>query len=237
MEHFEKRGNPVESAKQYLSMADLMLMAKMYQEKNEFEKAKVCLERAAFASYLPAKFRLACFLRDTTNLEQTQAERFSRCERLLREVERAIDQKDILARVYFELSVLYEKMNRPISCLGYLLKSRRYGRDIDEKIISDYRKKIHQQVDINKLSEDAHGCYILGIECSKDAITMLHAFYFLEEAVKNGDPHGLAALELGELLELYPEHKEYYPQIANKFLGIAAERGNPQCLSVKRKPQ
>lgn len=234
MEHFEKRGNPVESAKQYLSMTDLMFMAKMYQEKNEFEKAKACLERAVSASCLPAKFRLACFLRDTTNLEQTQAERFSRCEQLLQEVERAIDQKDILARVYFELSVLYEKMNRPISCLGYLLKSRRYGRDIDEKIISDYRKKIHQQVDINKLSEDAHGCYILGAECSKDAITMLHAFYFLEEAVKNGDPHGLAALELGELLELYPEHKEYYSQIASKFLGIAAERGNPQYLYRKR---
>lgn len=237
MKQFEKQGNPLGSEKQYASMTDLMLMAKMYQEKSEFEKTLICLERAVFASYLPAKFRLACFLRDTIDLEQTQAERFSRCEQLLQEVERANDQKDILARVYFELSVLYEKMNRPISCLGYLLKSRRYGRDIDEKIISDYRKRIHQQVDINKLSEDAHGCYILGVECSKDAITMLHAFYFLEEAVKNGDPYGLAALELGELLELYPEHKEYYSQIASKFFGIAAERGNPQCLSVKRKPQ
>ena len=137
-----------------ITMTDLMQLAQQYQNQHEFEKAKVCLERAAFASYLPAKFRLACFLRDTTNLEQTQAERFSRCEQLLQEVERAIDQKDILARVYFELSVLYEKMNRPISCLGYLLKSRRHGCDIDEKIISDYRKKIHRQVDINKLSEE-----------------------------------------------------------------------------------
>lgn len=45
--------------------------------------------------------------------------------------------------------------------------------------------------------------------------------------------HGLAALELGELLESYPEYKAYYYALAQKYYMIAAARGNPQYLSRK----
>lgn len=224
----------VGSEAQEITMVDLMQLAKQYQNQNEYEKAYVCLERAASASYLPAKLCLARLLRDTARLEKTQAERFTQCEQLLLELERATDQEEVLAQVYFELSALYEKMSRPISCLAYLLRSRRYGRKIDEKVIAEYRRKIHQQIDINKLSDDVQGCYVLGVECSKDDTTIEHAIYFLEESVQNGDPYGLAALELGELLESYPKNKEYYSKIANKYFKIAAERGNPQYFTVKR---
>ena len=224
----------VGSEAQEITMDDLMQLAKQYQNQNKYEAARICLERAVSASYLPAKMCLARLLRDTASLEKTQAERFAQCEQLLLELERVTDQEDVLAQVYFELSTLYEKMSRPISCLAYLLKSRRYGRKIDEKIISEYRRKIHQQIDINKLAEDVRGCYVLGVECSKDDATIEHAIYFLEEAVQNGDPYGLAALELGELLESYPKNKEYYSKMENKYFKIAAERGNPQYFSRKR---
>ncbi len=224
----------VGSEAQEITMVDLMQLAKQYQNQNKYENARICLERAASASYLPAQMCLAQLLRDAASLEKTQAERFVQCEQLLLELEGATDQEDVLAQVYFELSTLYEKMRRPISCLAYLLKSRRYGRKIDEKIISEYRRKIHQQIDINKLSEDVRGCYVLGVECSKDDATIEHAIYFLEEAVQNGDPYGLAALELGELLEAYPKNKEYYSKMANKYFKIAAERGNPQYFTGKR---
>ena len=224
----------VGSEAQEITMDDFMQLAKQYQNQNKYEAARICLERAVSASYLPAKMCLACLLRDTASLEKTQVERFAQCEQLLLELERATDQEEVLAQVCFELSALYEKMKRPISCLAYLLRSRRYGRNIDEKIISEYRRRIHQQIDINKLSEDARGCYVLGVECSKDSATIEHAIYFLEEAVQNGDPYGLAALELAELLESYPEHKEYYSQMANKYFKIAAKRGNPQYFTGKR---
>ena len=224
----------VGSEAQEITMDDFMQLAKQYQNQNKYEAARICLERAVSASYLPAKMCLACLLRDTASLEKTQVERFAQCEQLLLELERATDQEEVLAQVCFELSALYEKMKRPISCLAYLLRSRRYGRNIDEKIISEYRRRIHQQIDINKLSEDARGCDVLGVECSKDSATIEHAIYFLEEAVQNGDPYGLAALELAELLESYPEHKEYYSQMANKYFKIAAKRGNPQYFTGKR---
>ena len=223
-------GNPEEN----ITMIDLMLLAKKYQDKGEYETARSYYEQASSASYLPAKLYLARLLRDTVSLGQAQADRFFRCEQLLLEIERTTDQEEVLAQVCFELSALYEKMKRPISCLAYLLRSRRYGRKIDEKIISEYRRRIHQQIDINKLSEDARGCYVLGVECSKNDATIEHAIYFLEEAVQNGDPYGLAALELAELLESYTEHKEYYSQMANKYFKIAAKRGNPQYFTGKR---
>ena len=224
----------VGSEAQEITMVDLMQLVKQYQNQNKYENARICLERAASASYLPAKLCLARLLRDTASLEKTQAERFTQCEQLLLELERATDQEEMLAQVYFELSALYEKMSRPISCLAYLLRSRRYGRKIDEKVIAEYRRKIHQQIDINKLSDDVQGCYVLGVECSKDDTTIEHAIYFLEESVQNGDPYGLAALELGELLESYPKNIEYYSKMANKYFKIAAERGNPQYFAEKR---
>ena len=213
------------------TMADLMQRATQYQNAGEYEKARTYLERAASASYLPAKFHLARFLRDSANLEQTQAERFSRCEQLLLELERTIDQKEILARVCFELSVLYEKMRRPISCLAYLLRSRRYGRNIEEQIISNYQKKICQQLDINNLSADVRGCYVLGVECAQNDATVHHAMYFLEEVVEHGDPNGIAALELADILSHSCKRDAHMQRLAKKYYAIAKERGNPDVLT------
>lgn len=90
--------------------------------------------------------------------------------------------------------------------------------------------------DIYAASKDPGGAYIMGSELARFPNLFEAAVYYLQEAVENGDIHGVAALDLGELLESYPEHKEYYSQMANRYFKIAAARGNPQYLSVKRKP-
>lgn len=222
---------PVGNAEANYTMADLILLAKKHQNSGEYETARYYYERAASASYAPAKFHLARLLRDTANLEQTQTERFSRCEKLLLELEGTIDQKEILAQVCFELSVLYEKMRQPISCLAYLLRSRRYGRSIEETIISNYQRKICQQIDINNLSANVRGCYVLGIECAKDEATVQHGIYFLEEAVQHGDPNGIAALELADILNRSLKQDAHMRNLAKKYYTIAKERGNPDILT------
>lgn len=231
MERHWDFGIPVEDKTQKITMADLMLLAKKHQNRGEYETARYYYERAASASYAPAKFHLARLLRDTANLEQTQTERFSRCEKLLLELEGTIDQKEILAQVCYELSILYEKMRQPISCLAYLLRSRRYGRSIEEQIISKYQKKICQQLDINNISADVQGCYVLGIECAKDETTIQHGIYLLEEAVQHGDPNGIAALELADILSHTTKHDSHARDLAKKYYTIAKERGNPDVLA------
>ena len=226
----KNKAYPLEDEK-YYSIADLLISAKHHEKNGEYDIARTHLERAVSASYAPAKFHLARLLRDTTNLEQTQAERFSRCEQLLLELERTLDKKEILAQICFELSVLYEKMRRPISCLAYLLRSRRYGRNIEEKIIANQQKKICQQLDINNVSADVQGCYVLGIEYAKDEATIQHGIYFLEEAVQHGDPNGIAALELADILSHTSRHDSHMRDLAKKYYTIAKGRGNPDVLT------
>lgn len=222
---------PVGGEEASLTMAEIMLLAKRHQAAGEYEAARIYLERAVFASYAPAKLHLARLLRDTESLAQTQSKRLLRCEQLLLELERTTEKREALAPICYELSLLYEKMRRPISCLGYLLRARRYGHEIEEKIVADCKKKICQQLDINKLSADARGCYVLGVECSKDHATMQHGVYFLEEAVQNADPNGVAALELADVLNYACQNDAQSQRLAKKYYAIAKKRGNPDVLA------
>ena len=138
--------------------------------------------------------------------------------------------------LYVELMNINRVLNRPVSAYGYLLRARRLGAKIPHGTAAEI-ENILKMGDIFAASKDPTGAYIMGSELARFPDCFEAAVYYLQEAVENGDIHGVAALDLGELLESYPEHKKYYSQMANRYFKIAAARGNPQYLSVKRKPQ
>ena len=132
--------------------------------------------------------------------------------------------------VCLELMNVYKLLNRPVSAYGYLLRARRLGAVISAKD-SDKMQKLLKTGDIYAASKDPRGSYVMGCELARYPDQFEAAVYYLQEAVENDDTQGLAALDLGELLESYPKNKTYYYALAQKYYMIAATRGNPQYLS------
>ena len=125
---------------------------------------------------------------------------------------------------------VYKLLNRPVSAYGYLLRARRLGAEISAED-SDKIQKLLKTGDIYAASKDPSGSYIMGCELARYPDQFEAAVYYLQEAVENDDTNGLAALDLGELLDSYPKNKTYYYTLAQKYYMIAATRGNPQYLS------
>lgn len=135
-----------------------------------------------------------------------------------------------------ELMNVYKLLNRPVSAYGYLLRARRLGAEISAED-SDKIQKLLKTGDIYAASKDPEGAYVMGSELAYYPEYFEPAVYYLQQSVENGDPHGLAALDLGELLEVQPIHKSYFSSLAHKYFRIASERGNPQYLSALYRPQ
>lgn len=134
--------------------------------------------------------------------------------------------------VCLELMETYRLLNRPVSAYGYLLRAKRLGVSISPSVCAEMQNLL-KTGDIYAASKDPDGAYVMGSELVYFPECFEPAVYYLQQSVENGDPHGLAALDLAELLEVQPDHREYYSALAQKYYRIAAERGNPQYFSVK----
>lgn len=133
------------------------------------------------------------------------------------------------------LEVAHKKY-RPVSAYGYLLRAKRLGAAINPGVSAEMQN-ILKTGDIYAASKDPDGAYIMGSELAYYPEYFEPAVYYLQQSVENGDPHGLAALDLGELLEAQPIHKNYFSSLAHKYFRIATERGNHQYLSAMHRPQ
>lgn len=118
----------------------------------------------------------------------------------------------------------------------YLLRAKRLGAAINPGVSAEMQN-ILKTGDIYAASKDPDGAYIMGSELAYYPEYFEPAVYYLQQSVENGDPHGLAALDLGELLEAQPIHKNYFSSLAHKYFRIATERGNHQYLSAMHRPQ
>ena len=138
--------------------------------------------------------------------------------------------------ICLELMEIYRLLNRPVSAYGYLLRAKRLGAAINPGVSAEMQN-ILKTGDIYAASKDPAGAYIMGSELAYYPEYFEPAVYYLQQSVENGDPHGLAALDLGELLEAQPIHKNYFSSLAHKYFRIATERGNHQYLSAMHRPQ
>lgn len=220
---------PVGDETQKSTMADLMLLAKKYQDSGEYETARFYYEQAASVNNLTAKFHLACLLRDTPELEMPQSERYSRSERLFRELENTLNKPKDLEAVNQELSILYQYRKMPVSFLGYKLRAYHLSNTPDPQQLSLIERSINK-IDLSTLEDDPHGTAVLGIECLREAKLEKNGIYLLREAVKYGDKHGIYALLLGDFLEGNPSVDEDRHTLAAVYKTIAEQRGNPDIL-------
>ncbi len=214
-----------EETDRVLSMEDLMQQTSIYIGQHNYKQAREYLENAAMASYVPAQFRLAVLLRDTECLDISQQQRYYRCELLLSHLEQFAPNEKARARICFELGLLYEKTNRPLACLAYFLRAKRYGTHIDDQRLLACQKTIDNHLDVNGFGEiDPYGCCVLGLEYVKLG-NQQKGIFFLEEAVRGGDEQGIVALTLADLLTSLD-----MCTMADKYYRIAAQRGNPAIL-------
>ena len=130
----------------------------------------------------------------------------------------------------------YRLLNRPVSAYGYLLRAKRLGVSIHPSVSAEMQSLL-KTGDIYAASKDPDGAYVMGSELAYYPEYFEPAVYHLQQSVENGDPHGLAALDLGELLEAQSIHKNYFSSLAHKYFRIAAERGNPQYFSALYRTQ
>lgn len=203
-------------------------MAKTYQNKGEYEAARVCYEQAASVNNLTAKFHLACFFRDTPELEMPQSERYLRSERLFRELENTLNKSKDLEAVSREMSVLYQYQKMPVSFLGYELRAYHLSKTPDPQQLSLIERSINK-IDLSTLEDDPHGTAVLGIECLREVKLQKAGIYLLREAVKYGDKHGIYALLLGDFLEDNASIDDK-SNLAAVYKTIAEQRGNPDIL-------
>ena len=138
--------------------------------------------------------------------------------------------------ICLELMETYRLLNRPVSAYGYLLRAKRLGVSINPSVCAEMQNLL-KTGDIYAASKDPDGAYVMGSELAYYPDYFEPAVYYLQQSVENGDPHGLAALDLAELLEAQSIHKNYFSSLAHKYFRIASERGNPQYFSATFRPQ
>ncbi len=214
---------------QHYTMEQLLELAKKCVAEQHYGNAQAYLERAASTNNLTAKFRLACFFRDTSELAMPQSERYSRSERLFRELENTLSNRKDLEAVSQELTILYQYHKMPISFLGYKLRAFHLCQVPDPQQLSLIERSINK-LDLSKLDQDPRGVGVLGLECLLEPRLQKIGFYFLREAVKYGDKQGILALSLADFLENNPSVDEESSNLVSVYKTIAAQRGNPDIL-------
>ena len=213
---------------QHYTMEQLLELAKLCIAEQNYGDAQAYLERAASASNPTAKFRLACFFRDTPELAIPQSQRYAKSQRLFKELENTLSNPKSLEAVSQELSILYQYQKMPISFLGYKLRTYHLSQIPDLQQLSLIERSINK-IDLSTLEDDPHGTAVLGIECLREAKLKKTGVYLIREAVKYGDKLGIYALLLADFLEDNPSIDDE-SNLAAVYKTIAKQRGNPDIL-------
>lgn len=171
----------------YLTMPELMACYESFKAGRDYENAKAVLDYGIRSGYLPAKLEMARLLKNTPQLAMTQKERYAQAEKLYREILNVLDLSDRAAgAVSMELAGFYGTINRPVACLGAMLKARRLVFSVPEKDIALCRRRLNR-MDINAFCENPRDCYDLGSE-----LALAGAFKFgewlLRESCSSRDP-------------------------------------------------
>ena len=216
---------------QVLSMSEIMACYKAYKASGEIENAKAVLEYGTACAYLPAKLELARFLLKTPQIKISQIERYSRAETLYRDVQNTLDlSSKVYAQIAVELAWLCEATNRPVGCLGNLLKAKRYGYEVQEKDIELCRRRLMRK-DIYSLGGNSQDALDLGYELSLVG-NFKYAEFFLREATeaKHTIVAGQACLYLADLYLEHSAECKNHRQEAQKYYHRSAEELFPEVL-------
>ena len=226
---------PVEGiSEHYFTMPELMKCYDSFIASRDYENAKSVLDYAIQSGYLPAKVIMARFLKNTPNLSMTQQERYTLSEKLYREVLNILDLPDrVVASLSMELAELYEILNRPVACLGAMLRAKRLGYAVQEKEIDLCRCKLNR-MDIHSFCDNPQDCYDLGSELAL-ADSFKFAELFLRESLSspNKELVGSSCLMLADLYNERCAESSVYREEAAKMYQEAKEKGFPEYL-VKR---
>lgn len=217
-----------------LTMGEIITCHKSYLAKKEYEPAKAVLEYGIQCGSLQSKLEMARFLRNTPQLKMAQNDRYHYAEKLYRDVQNTLDISDkIYAQIAVELASLCESLNRPVGCLGNLLKAKRYGYLVQDKDIELCRRRLMRR-DIYSLSGNAQDCLDLGYELFL-ADSFKYSEFFLREASVAQDNilAGQACLYLADLYAAHSNGNENHRKEAQKYYRKAKEKHFPEILSRK----
>ena len=227
---------PVEDISEtYPTMPELMASYRSFKNHRDFESAKAVLFYGMECGYLPAKLETARLLKTTPQLEMSQNDRFLLSEKLYREILNDLDLSDrAIAAVSMELADLYETINRPVACLGAMLRAKRFGYHVHGKELEKCYRKL-KRMDVNDFCHTPQDCYDLGIELAMAGV-FEYAEMFLRESLsaENQEMVGRSCLTLADL---YFENSIECPMHRLEAIIMyreAARRGFPECLSRKR---
>lgn len=214
-----------------LTMGEIITCYKSYLAKKEYEPAKAVLEYGIQFGSLRAKLEMARFLRNTPQLKMTQNDRYHYAEKLYRDVQNTLDiSNKIYAQIAVELAWLCEATNRPVGCLGNLLKAKRYGYEVQEKDIELCRRRLMRK-DIYSLGGNSQDALDLGYESSLVG-NFKYAEFFLREATeaKHTIIAGQACLHLADLYLEHSAECKNHRQEAQKYYHRSAEKHFPEVL-------
>lgn len=210
--------------KQYLQIREIVSLAMEYKHKAEFEAARILLNRASSSPV--AMLELAKLYRDTPQLAMDRRTRYKSAEVILLKLEGEYD----IPEICLELWELYRLARKPLSAMGYMMRSKRLGASIPAKSIDAVWHYI-EKMDVNTATAaDPHGAFVLGCEASLIEDKYNIAIWLLQEAVDNGSGGyvGIAALRLSELFDMHGDC-----ELAKEYADKSAKCGYPPVLINK----
>lgn len=226
---------PEGTSSRYCTMAELMERYNSLLESHDYENAEAVLDYALQSGYLPAKLLMARLLKNTPSLRMEQQERYALSEKFYREILNLLDLSDnATAKISMELAELYETLNRPVACLGAMLKAKRLGYPVQDKDAESCLRKLNR-MDINSFCNHPQDCYDLGSELAM-AGSFRFAEFFLREscASLNRELAGRSCLMLADLYDGHRADCPAYGEEARKMYQEAAEKGFPEYLTKCR---
>lgn len=198
----------------------------LYELKAEskLDEAREVLAAAAESNTFAAKLELARFLRQTPALSMPQKERFAKAEKLYKSCMCQLDLPSVVtAEIAHELALLYSVENRPLACLGFLLKARRHGAKISDDELEKCKKQLHK-IDINSPG-NAQDAFVLGRELYLVGTADAMAEYFLRVAADSNDLiSGVACLTLADHYDRLSKDNPVYKKEALQYYQLAKER-------------
>lgn len=201
---------------------EMVKEANRYYKDGQYELAAQLYRDAVDVGNNDAMYRLAHLLKEHTVFSLSKQERFKQAEYLLLKL--CTRHTQFQNQIDMELADLYYRVgNKNASALGHLLRAKRNGHYIDDKLVDSYQKQLLKQpID---LSSDPHGAFLLG-ESLRD-IGSDRAIYFLEQSIEFGGKQSWVSFAVLDLADCYRGKNEL---MCRKYLSLAAELGNPEIL-------